>query len=305
VFELLFPEKDLSFQCLFSDSLPEVVYGDEKRIGQILTNLLNNAYKYTREGGVIFRVEALPPAEKPAVLASNGTSDIVTLRFAIEDTGIGIKEDAIPRLFSAFEQLDLVRNKQVQGTGLGLVITKRLCDLMSGNITITSVYNEGSTFAVALPLKQGSPEDIQSEDLTVISFTAPDAKVLLVDDIDINLEIASYMLSAYEIVPDAVKSGAESIEKAENAKYDIILMDHMMPEMDGVEAVKRIRALGGHNETAPIIALTANAVSGAREMFLQNGFNGLLAKPMDAKALTEMLLRWLPAELVIKSTSSP
>jgi CheY-like chemotaxis protein len=290
MFEILFPEKDLSFQCVFSDSLPKVVFGDEKRIGQIVTNLLNNAYKYTREGGVIFRVESLPP--------KNEGEDII--RFAVEDTGIGIKEDAIPRLFTAFEQLDQVRNKQVQGTGLGLAITKRLSTMMDGEITVTSEYEKGSVFAVALPLKRGSAADLPHEELKVIPFTAPDAKVLLADDIEINLEIASFMLNTFEITPDTAKNGVEALEKAQNKNYDLILMDHMMPEMDGVEAAKLIRVSGGNNAGVPIVALTANAVSGAREMFLSNGFNDLLSKPMDSKALAETLLRWLPEVLIVK-----
>jgi PAS domain S-box-containing protein len=287
MFDLLFPEKDLSFQCLFSETLPEVIFGDEKRIGQIITNLLNNAYKYTNRGGVTFRVQPVAASQ-----------DLI--RFSVEDTGIGMKEDAIPRLFTAFEQLDLVRNKQVQGTGLGLAITKRLCDMMSGDITVTSTYDVGSTFSVALPLKRGTANDLDNEELPVISFTAPETKALLVDDIDINLEIASYMFSSFEVNPETAKSGAESVEMAQNKIYDIIFMDHMMPGMDGLEAVKRIRSLGGNNAKIPIIALTANVVSGAREMFLNSGFNGVLSKPMDAKALAESFLRWLPPDLIKK-----
>jgi signal transduction histidine kinase/CheY-like chemotaxis protein len=290
MFDLLFPEKDLSFQCVFARDLPEAVYGDPKRVGQIMTNLLNNALKYTREGGVIFRVDRIP-----------GSEDLI--RFAVEDTGIGIKADSISRLFTAFEQLDMVRNKQVQGTGLGLAITKRLCAMMSGEITVTSTYGSGSVFTAALPLKQGQLEDLPHEELEVVPFTAPEARVLLVDDIEINLDIASFLLGAFEIDADTARSGGESVEKARNKIYDLILMDHMMPEMDGVEAVKIIRSLDGHNAAVSIIALTANAVSGAREMFLASGFNGFLSKPMDSRALAEALLRWLPGELIVKQGS--
>ncbi|MDR0759589.1 MAG: response regulator, partial [Treponema sp.] len=299
VFELLFQEKGLDFRCVFSDELPRIIYGDEKRIGQIITNLLNNAYKYTNQGGVVLRVDTAPAASAPG--ETDASSDTTTIRFSVEDTGIGIKQDAIPRLFSAFEQLDLVRNKQVQGTGLGLAITKRLCGLMNGVITVTSIYDRGSVFTIILPLKTGMPEDLPADELAVTSFTAPGVKALLVDDIDINLEIASFMLNSFEINPDTAKSGSESVEMAKNAEYDIIFMDHMMPEMDGVEAIKRIRSRGEHNAMVPVIALTANAVSGAREMFLQNGFNDLLSKPIEVKALAEILLRWLPGELIVKN----
>jgi signal transduction histidine kinase/ActR/RegA family two-component response regulator len=297
VFELLFSEKDLNFRCVFSEDLPKSVFGDEKRIGQILTNLLNNAYKYTRQGEVIFWADALPASETAG--ESGGIPDGVTLRFAVEDTGIGIKEEALPRLFSAFEQLDLVRNKQVQGTGLGLAITKRLCSLMNGVITVTSTYNVGSIFTVTIPFKTGGAEDLPADETTAAAFSAPESKVLLVDDIDINLEITSFMLNSFDIHPDTAQNGIESIEKVKNKQYDLILMDHMMPEMDGVEAVRIIRSLEGRNAETPIIALTANAVAGAREMFLNSGFNGLLAKPIDIKALTDTLLRWLPEKLVV------
>ncbi|GHV68605.1 hypothetical protein AGMMS49928_08530 [Spirochaetia bacterium] len=291
MFCLLFPEKDLSFKCIYSEDLPEVVFGDEKRIGQIITNLLNNALKYTREGGVILRV----------VRAPGKTDDEDLIRISVEDTGIGIKEDAISRLFTAFEQLDLVRNKQVQGTGLGLAITKRLCAMMDGEIKVASEYNRGSVFTITLPLKRGSHGDLSQEEILVIPFTAPNARALLVDDIEINLDVASFLLNSFEINPDTAKSGAESIEKAREQKYDLILMDHMMPEMDGVEAVRIIRSLGGNNAAIPIIALTANAVSGAKDMFLANGFNDFISKPMDQKALAEILLRWLPEDLIVKN----
>jgi signal transduction histidine kinase/ActR/RegA family two-component response regulator len=289
MFDLLFPEKNLTFQCVFAEDLPGVVYGDPKRIGQILTNILNNALKYTKEGGVIFRAESSP---------APGGVDVV--RFSVEDSGIGIQEDAIPRLFTAFEQLDLVRNKQVQGTGLGLAITKRLCTMMSGEITVTSQYGVGSVFTVTVPLKRGSAEDLPQEEQEAVSFTASGARVLLVDDIDINLEVASYLLNAYGIEPDTARSGGESVEKTKEGEYDLILMDHMMPGMDGIEAVRIIRSSGGRNAAVPVIALTANAVTGAREMFLASGFNGFLSKPIDSKALAEVLLRWLPKEAVLK-----
>jgi CheY-like chemotaxis protein len=285
LFELLFAEKDLGFSCVFAEDLPEVLYGDEKRISQVVSNLLSNALKYTSSGGVVLRV-----------LAENGNGIIVE----VEDTGIGIREEALPKLFTAFEQLDLVRNKNVQGTGLGLAITKRLCEMMGGSISVKSEYNSGSIFTVHLQLRRGTEADLREEKKAVETFSAPDARVLLVDDIDINLEVAAFMLNSFGITPETASGGHEAVEKVKANKYDIVFMDHMMPGMDGVEATKAIRSLGGYGAALPILALTANAVSGAREMFLANGFNGFLSKPMEPEAFAEALLKWLPEELVIR-----
>jgi CheY-like chemotaxis protein len=185
------------------------------------------------------------------------------------------------------------------GTGLGLVITKRLCGMMGGTITVESEYNKGSVFTVALSLKTGSPADLPKQDPLLVKFAAPEARVLLVDDIEINLEVAEFLLNAYDIKPDMAKSGLEAIELAGKNDYDLIFMDHMMPEMDGVEAARHIRAMGGSRADVPMIALTANAVSGAREMFLSSGFTGFLSKPMDPDALAACLLKWLPEKTVV------
>jgi CheY-like chemotaxis protein len=218
----------------------------------------------------------------------------------VEDTGIGIKEEALPKLFAAFEQLDLVRNKNVQGTGLGLAITMRLCQMMDGSISVKSEYNRGSVFTVNLPLRRGTKADLPEEKKTADAFKAPGARVLLVDDIDINLDVASFILSSFGIRAETASGGHEAVEKARTNEYDIIFMDHMMPDMDGMEAVKIIRGLGGCRAAVPILALTANAVSNAREMFLSGGFNGFLPKPMESGDVAEALLRWLPEELIIR-----
>jgi signal transduction histidine kinase/ActR/RegA family two-component response regulator len=283
MFALMFDDKTLKFDCEFSEDLPAVVYGDEKRIGQVVSNLLSNALKYTRSGGAVLRV--FPDG------------DCIVIE--VEDTGIGIRKESLSKLFTAFEQLDLLRNKQIQGTGLGLAITKRLCEMMNGSISVRSEYDKGSVFTVRLPLTRGSESDLPEEKERA-AFTAPDARVLLVDDVDINLEIAAFMLSSYGIQPDLAKNGREALEKVKEKKYDLVLMDHMMPEMDGVEAARAIRAMEGNNAGIPILALTANAISGAREMFLANGFSGILPKPMDNATLTEALLQWLPEDLVLR-----
>jgi signal transduction histidine kinase/ActR/RegA family two-component response regulator len=290
MFEFLYQGKKLYFTPVFDKNLPAVVYGDEKRISQILINLLNNALKYTPSGGVHFRV---------SLESESGDTHTASIRFDVEDTGIGIQEDAIPRLFTAFEQLDLVKNKNVVGTGLGLVITKRLCTMMGGSIGIKSEYGKGSVFTVTLKFETGSPGDLPEEKITVLEFTAPEAEVLLVDDIEINLEVASFMLDAFGIKPDTTQSGADAVKMAVEKRYDLILMDHMMPGMDGVEATAIIRQ-GGSSANSPIVALTANAVSEARTMFLSSGFSGFLAKPMDNAALAECLLRCLPEDKIHK-----
>jgi CheY-like chemotaxis protein len=280
----MFAQKNLEFVCRFDDNLPEVVLGDEKRITQILTNLLNNSFKYTNEGRVIFS----------ATLCAK-TQDIC---FDVEDTGIGIKKEDMPRLFKAFEQFDKVKNKKAVGTGLGLAITKSLVELMYGSVDVQSEYGAGSRFSLRVHLPFGTESDIKREQPVVYKFVSPDAKVLLVDDIEINLMVAKAMLKGYGIVPDTALNGKEALEMVKNKNYDLVLMDHMMPEMDGVEATQKIRELGNKYETLPVVALTANAVSGAESMFLSKGFNGFLSKPMDAQALAASLLKWLPQKLI-------
>ena len=284
MFVNMFAQKDINFICEFDKTLPVAVNGDEKRIRQILTNILNNALKYTNSGYVKFSV-----AEK------NGS-----FIFSIEDTGIGIKEEDMPRLFTAFEQLDHVKNKKVVGTGLGLAITKKLCTLMNGDILLTSVYGKGSCFTITLPLTIGNESDILNSTIDVEPFSAPDAKVLIVDDIQINVMITAAVLKDFKINSDEAFTGMDAIRLVEQNDYDIVFMDHMMPEMDGVETVRRIREKGGRFANIPIIALTANAVSGAAEMFLANGFNGFLSKPIETVEVAKSLLAYLPKDKITK-----
>ena len=287
MFELMFQQKGIYFVCEYSGDLPEVVYGDDKRIRQILTNILNNALKYTKHGRVEFRV-----CKEPGGM----------LRFEVEDTGIGIRKDALPKIFSAFEQLDLARNKGVIGTGLGLAITRRLCGLMNGSIEVESEYDKGSCFTVRLPLGEGSPADLSPEERSeVFTFKVTGARALIVDDIEINLQIASYILDMFGVVSDSVQSGRQAIEMAASNTYDIIFMDHMMPEMDGIEATKIIRSMGKPAGDVPVVALTANAVSDAVEKFFAAGFADFLSKPIDDAAMARCLLKWLPKEKILES----
>jgi signal transduction histidine kinase/CheY-like chemotaxis protein len=289
-FEILAEKKDLTLLWTIDPDVPEYVFGDEKRVRQVLTNILSNAVKYTPEGSVGFRV-------------SRGANNI--LQFAITDTGIGIKEEDIPQLFESFAQLDLARNKNIVGTGLGLSISQSLVELMGGRIEVQSVPEEGSTFTVFLEMAEVDPLQIQAaQDTDTLSFRAPDARVLVVDDIEVNLLIASSIIGGFGVEVDEAISGAAAIELARENRYDIIYMDHMMPEMDGVEATHILRGTGGYLATVPIVALTANAVTEAVAMFLQNGFTGFLAKPINTQEIAKSLLEFLPADKIERSIAT-
>jgi signal transduction histidine kinase/ActR/RegA family two-component response regulator len=300
VFSVLICEKGLSFSIKIEDELPPCVWGDEKRVNQVLMNLLSNAMKYTKEGKVELVIRQAREDEAPL------TEKIIKTfwTFEVRDTGLGIRPEEMERLFRPFEQLDQVKNKNVNGTGLGLVITKNLCELMGGSIKVFSEYEKGSTFAVTLPLKEGVRSDIRSEAESVQKFTAPDAKVLIVDDIEINIEIAQFLLeSKFGIVSDTALCGAEALSLCGKNQYDIIFMDHMMPEMDGIETVRRLRVSDSRNRSTPVVALTANAISGIAEMFYKNGFNGFVSKPMDIGELSKALLRLLPKGKIVMNES--
>ena len=282
MFTLLCNSKNLNFNFSISKELPEVVRGDENRLRQVLTNLLSNATKYTNTGAVSF--SALMMDEK-------------TLRFDIIDTGIGIRKEDTDKLFKPFEQLDSLKNRNILGTGLGLPISNNLCKLMGGNLTLESVYGEGSTFSVSVPYIPAAPA-ITEEVNNISDFSAPNAKILVVDDIEINLEVAQAMLDAFDITPVLVMNGLEAIKCANNNRFDIIFMDHMMPEMNGLETTKRIRQLGGWNEKAPIIALTANAIEGMDKIYISHQMNDFLFKPLEMSSLNRCLKKWLPPELI-------
>ncbi|MCL2260231.1 MAG: transporter substrate-binding domain-containing protein [Fibromonadales bacterium] len=287
----------IRFDINIDNNIPNALFGDEARIRQILLNLLNNAVKYTRKGFISLSVHG-------KIKETYGDYTVI-LTMEIADSGVGIKQEDIGKLFNDFVQIDLATNKGIEGTGLGLAITKSLVSAMSGNISVTSEYGKGSTFTVVLPQKvryieSSAPvENFENENSNfVIKFNAPEAKALVVDDIATNLKIAEGLLHLYKIQTDLCLTGEEAIDQvAEAARsgkpYDLIFMDHMMPGMDGVEATKHIRKLF-HN--IPIIALTANAVAGVREMFLENGFNDFLSKPIDMNKLNTILTKWIPSD---------
>ncbi|MDR1272164.1 MAG: response regulator [Clostridiales Family XIII bacterium] len=303
VFDLIMTQKSLGFSAQFADGLPAVVYGDAKRIRQILANILNNAYKYTHSGWVSLRVDVSAAGENvhsAPVCSEHGIDPDrhVVVKFTIDDTGIGIKAEDLSKLFSEFVQIDVVKNKNISGTGLGLTITKRLVDMMGGTVSVESEYGKGSSFKVTLPLQTGRESDLPEQLVPIEHFTAKGVRALVVDDIDINLEIAQYMLASYEIESDTARDGVEAIEMVQKHYYDFVLMDHMMPRMDGVEATKHIRKLEGQERNVPIVALTANAIVGNTEMFRDAGFNAFLSKPIDIKLLTRTLMEILPESVI-------
>ena len=269
-----------------NSNIPNVLYGDEARIRQALLNVLNNAVKYTKRGIIAF------------VVNGKITEDTILLTFVVMDSGRGIKSDDIGKLFGDFVQLDVAANEGIEGTGLGLAITKNLVEAMNGNISVKSEYGRGSTFIIKLPQKIRSQniseiEETKDHKSFTIKFNAPTAKVLIVDDMNINLKVAEGLLLPYEIHVDTALSGTAAIDMIKNTSYDLIFMDYMMPDMDGVKTAKIIREYG---HMSPIIALTANTISGSEEMFLQTGFNDFLSKPIDIAKLNAILEKWIPKE---------
>ena len=287
-------QKGLQFKINLADNIPEKLYGDAGRIRQVLINILNNAIKFTKEGSICLDVTGQYIA-----------SDVIDLKLVVEDTGIGIKKEDLTAIFESFRQLDMNRNRQSEGTGLGLAITKQLISLMDGDIQVESEYGRGTRFTIHIKQRVIDKTTIaetgkqtssakSAEEEKPTSFNG-DYRVLLVDDNAMNRKVANAMLKTYNFKLAEADSGKAAIERIKHMKYDMILMDHMMPEMDGVEATKIIREECGENgKNAIIIALTANAINGAREMYLENGFDDFLSKPFDRKQLQELLEKWVP-----------
>jgi signal transduction histidine kinase/CheY-like chemotaxis protein/HPt (histidine-containing phosphotransfer) domain-containing protein len=282
-------DKPLELVTEIDPNIPAMLTGDEVRIRQILQNLLSNAVKYTRNG----RVELTAFCELTDEASAR-------LTFRVKDTGIGIKPGDMAKLFGDFARIDQSANKNIEGTGLGLAITRNLARAMDGDVFVDSIYGEGSTFTATViqtfddssPMGEISGVYLTSEPQQV-KFTAPSARILIVDDIATNLKVMEGLLSPYKMRVDTCLSGEHSIRLARENSYDFIFMDHMMPEMDGIEATAKIRAI---NAEVPIIALTANAISGMREMYLANGFSDYLSKPIEVDKLNEIMNKWVPRE---------
>ena len=291
-------DKDLEYIEDVDGSLPDNLCGDALRVRQVLVNLLNNAVKYTDQGCVSLKVSGQKQED-----------DTLLLTFTVSDTGIGIRAQDRDKLFTRFERLEMERNSTVEGTGLGLVITKRLLDMMNGNISVQSEYRRGSIFTVTIPQKIVSDEpvgemaeavsDESQQEPDYGKFRAPTARVLVVDDTMVNIMVVMHLLKDTQVICDKATSGADAIQMAKETEYDLIFMDQRMPEMDGTEAFHKIRETqGGASSNAPVICLTADAVVGAREKYLAEGFTDYLSKPVEGYALEKMLMRHLPKEKV-------
>ena len=310
-------EKPIKFVLNVNENLPSNLYGDELRLRQIISNLLSNSFKYTKEGKV----------ELGVYCEREGESVWMTIR--VRDTGIGIKPEDIGKLFRDYRQIDKGSNRKIEGTGLGLSITKKLAGMMDGSVSVESEYGKGSVFTVKVKQKYVScpvigkeiAENLKSlrysdqkrkKNSQLVRIKMPNARVLIVDDMKTNLDVAKGIMSLYGMQIDCALSGQEAVDAIRNEKhrYDAVFMDHMMPEMDGMEAVRIIREEIGteYAKTVPIIALTANAILGNEEMFLSRGFQDFISKPIDVKHLDAILHTWIasgnnpPADEVTAST---
>lgn len=287
-------ELELLVEC--ADNVPMKLCGDETHIRQIIMNLLTNAVKYTEKGTV------------KLIVSGRFTDGGFVLKVDVSDTGIGIAEENLPQLFTQFQRFDLQRNRNIEGTGLGLSIVKRLCDLMSGTITARSVMGSGSTFTVELPQKVVDSTPCGGVNLNYSagaeheyhhSFEAPEAKILAVDDLPVNLLVIANLLKETRIKIDTAGSGRECLDKCSQQKYDLILMDHMMPEMDGVQTFEKLHGdKSSPNFETPVIMLTANALAGMREQYMDVGFADYVSKPVRGAKLEEAIRRNLPESLI-------
>jgi len=286
MFSYVAQKKGLEFKFESTGDLPECLYGDDLRLRQVLTNICGNAVKYTEKGQVKLKTSI-----------SNGN-----LVFEVSDTGMGIRKEDIYKLFDAFERMDIEKNRSINGTGLGLSICRSFVEMMGGCILVDSEYGQGSVFTVVIPAVSGDKAKIKSAKKmgNELPLYAPDANILVVDDNEFNLRVAEGMLILFKINTKTAFSGKKAIDMVQNNEFDLIFMDHMMPEMDGVEAVGIIRKLGANYESLPIIALTANAIHGAKEMFLSHGFNGFISKPIEIQKLKEVLREWLPPAKIVE-----
>lgn len=289
-------EKHLKLDVIVNPQTPSVLYGDELRLKQIIINILTNAVKYTEKGGVVFTIDY-----------ENVGDEEIDLLVSVKDTGIGMKQEDIEKLSVAFERFDEKRNRHIEGTGLGMSIVTRLLEQMGSQLKVESVYGEGSTFSFALrqrvldrakiggfnAIRQERDENKSGVEQESI-LSASKARILAVDDTQVNLTVVKGLLKRTGAQVDCAMSGQECLDMCEKTKYDLIFLDHRMPQMDGIETLKRLKELPNFDKTTPVIALTANVVSGAREMYISEGFTDFLAKPINGNRMERMLINYLP-----------
>ena len=292
-------DKGLEFEMDIDSNMPSVLLGDEVRIRQIINNFLSNAVKYTHSGKVVLRMK-----EK------SRNDDMVLLNIEVADTGTGIKPEDMDKLFMNFTRIDEKKNRNIEGTGLGLSLTKKLVELMGGEISVKSEYGKGSIFTVSLHQKIIKNEPIGDFNEKYHNYVdqrnsndkkiyIPSAKILVVDDVEMNIKVAVGMLKSTSAKIDTALSGEDCLTMIYKKKYDIIFLDHMMPGMDGIETFERIKKRKDHmNTDTPVIILTANAIVGAKDMYLEKGFSDYMSKPVRYSDFIEMLYKYIPKEMI-------
>lgn len=291
-------EKKLAFQLDIDENIPAVLYGDMKRINQVILNILTNAAKYTEKGSVTFSAHAEP---------MEGDKFILTI--SVEDTGIGIRKEDLEYIYDSFQRVDIRKNQKVEGSGLGLAITKQLVDMMDGEITVDSIYMKGSTFTVRLPQKviDKTPigdvrflsRNLEDEERYNRSFEAPEARILIVDDNYMNSLVEQKLLQETKVQVDVARNGAECLEMTKRKYYHVILMDYMMPEMDGMQTLKQLRRQeNGLCRDSAVIVLSANSAAESGADYLEDGFDGYLEKPIQGAALEAEILKFLPEDII-------
>ena len=279
-------EKPIDFRYNYDESIPEYLYGDGVRVKQIIINLLTNSAKYTKDGYIDFRINSIQK------------NNIIRLIISVEDSGIGIKKESIDKLFTKFERLGVEKQTTTEGTGLGLAITKKLVEMMGGKIVVQSIYGKGSIFTISLDQRMLTNEELtrvmkekETEEKTDEIIDATGKSIIVVDDNMLNLKVAERLLKAYKCNITLVSSGSECLDKVSNNKYDLILLDDMMPRMSGTETLQKLKEIETFN--TPVVALTANAITGMKEEYINRGFNDYLSKPIIKEDLNRVMKKYL------------
>lgn len=279
-------EKPIEFKHSYDESIPEFLYGDGIRVKQVIINLLTNSAKYTKDGYIDFRINSIQK------------NNIIRLIISVEDSGIGIKKESIDKLFTKFERLGVEKQTTTEGTGLGLAITKKLVEMMGGKIVVQSIYGKGSIFTISLDQRMLTNEELtkvmkekETEEKTDEIIDASGKNILVVDDNMLNLKVAERLLKAYKCNITLVSSGSECLDKVSNNKYDLILLDDMMPRMSGTETLQKLKEI--ETFTTPVVVLTANAITGMKEEYINRGFNDYLSKPIIKEDLNRVMKKYL------------